>query len=110
MSRIDKISIKKSAFTVIDTNAPLTPKVDSLVECMEETDSKIAIVIKMGLKNGTQLERDCIDLSLGAGLGIVYKNREQLSTMESHTEGWLGCGRRESFGAFREVRQGGRGR
>lgn len=61
---------------IINRNArSLAPKIDSLIDCMKETDTHVAIITETWLKDGEGLQRDKEDLALGASLGLLYKNR-----------------------------------
>ena len=67
---------KCSDFSIINTNArSLCPKISSLIDCMSETDTRLAIITETWLQDGPQLEQDVVDLSAGAGLGMITKNR-----------------------------------
>ena len=60
----------------INTNArSLCPKINSLIDSIEELDAALAIVTETWLADGTTLEEDKQDLLLGAGLSMICKNR-----------------------------------
>ena len=62
---------------LINTNArSLCPKIDSLVDCITETDTQIAVVSETWLQSGTQLNHKIEDLALGSGLGMTCRNRD----------------------------------
>ena len=65
------MSKKMTRLTLINTNArSLKPKLNSLIDCMNETDTHIAIVTESWLWDGLQLEADREDLILGSGIGL----------------------------------------
>ena len=60
----------------LNTNArSLCPKVESLIDCMNETDSHLAIIMESWLREGAGLEKLREDLELGAGMCFLTKNR-----------------------------------
>ena len=62
---------KNLQFNIINTNArSLCPKINSLIDCMEELPASLAIVTETWLSDGHGLEDDVDDLLNGAGLGI----------------------------------------
>ena len=63
-------------FTLINTNArSLCPKINSLLDCFEEMNVDVAVVTETWLSDGESLQDDISDLSHGAGLGMICKNR-----------------------------------
>ena len=67
-----------SNLTLINTNArSLYPKLNSLLDCMNEVDAKIAAVTETWMGEGRDLERMVQDLSLGSGVGILMRNRHR---------------------------------
>ena len=65
-----------TSFTIINTNSrSLCPKIDSLIDCMTECDARVAVVTEKWLKDGQRLDDDAEDLSAGAGLGMIARNR-----------------------------------
>ena len=64
-------------FTLINTNArSLCPKINSLIDTMEELDAAVAIVTETWLAEGKTLEEDRQDLLLGAGISMICRNRK----------------------------------
>ena len=62
--------------TIINTNArSLCPKIDSLLDCMQEMEAKIAVVMETWMRGGEGLEGRKEDLELGAGVGMICRNR-----------------------------------
>ena len=61
--------------TIINTNArSLKPKIDSLLDCINETEADFAVLTETWLQEaGVSELKD--DLSRGAGLGILARNR-----------------------------------
>ena len=48
-----------SDFSIINTNArSLCPKISSLIDCMSETDTRLAIITETWLQDGPQLEHN----------------------------------------------------
>ena len=65
----------KTMFTLINCNArSLCPKLDSLVDCMGETEATIGVVTETWLDEENQRIRE--ELSAMHGLGFVARNRE----------------------------------
>ena len=68
---------KNLQFNIINMNArSLCPKVNSLLDCMEELSSSLGIITETWLADGHGLEDDVDDLLHGAGLGMIYRNRK----------------------------------
>ena len=62
---------------IVNTNArSLCPKIDSLIDCYEEMDITLGIVTETWLADGASLDRDVQDLASGAGLDMVFLNRQ----------------------------------
>ena len=58
--------------TIINTNArSLCPKIDSLIDCLEEMNSSVGIITETWLADGASLEDDITDLIHGAGVGLI---------------------------------------
>ena len=72
------------------------------MECKDEIDAKIAVVTETWLQDGASLEEDKRDLSLGAGLGMLCRNRAPCQANRV-SYGGVAVHWKESFGAFREV-------
>ena len=63
-------------FTFVNTNArSLCPKINSLIDTIEELDAAFALVTETWLADGTSLEDDKQDLLLGAGFSLLCRNR-----------------------------------
>ena len=66
----------KGLLTILNTNArSLCPKIDSLIDCMNELDANIAVVTETWLRDGEGLDEDIRELSDAAGLNMLYRNR-----------------------------------
>ena len=76
---------EKHSLTVINSNArSLCPKINSLIDCFDETKASIGIITETWLTDGNGLDDDVDDLLHGAGLGFLYKNRAANSRGFSH--------------------------
>ena len=65
-----------TSFAIINTNTrSLFPKIESMIDCMSETDARIAVITETWLRDGERLDQDAEDLSAGAGLGMLARNR-----------------------------------
>ena len=63
-------------YKILLTNArSLSPKIESLHNMFSEHQIDIALITESWLSDGTVLDRDIVDLELGTGLKIIYKNR-----------------------------------
>ena len=63
-------------FTIINTNArSLCPKIESLADCMEEMDVKIAIITETWLRDGDKTDELKERLKLGNGMDMFVRNR-----------------------------------
>ena len=99
----DKLSKNCTCLSVINTNArSLCPKIDSLIDCMDETDASLAIVTETWLRDGDKLEQDIKDLSLEAGLGMLCKNRQPTAS-NGVCYGGVAIPWKETAGLFRRV-------
>ena len=62
--------------TLINTNVrSICPKINSLVECLDKVDAIFGIVTETWLSDDRELQDKLDDLSCGAGLGLITKNR-----------------------------------
>ena len=72
----DENKQSSTIISVINTNArSLCPKIESLIDCMEEMEGTVGIITETWLADGESLERDIQDLAKGAGLGMICRNR-----------------------------------
>ena len=55
----------------------MSPKINSLIDCFEEMDLAFGIVMETWLSDGAELEEDLADFEVGAGLGMLTRNRER---------------------------------
>ena len=63
-------------FTIINTNARLIcPKINSLLDAIEELEAVVAVITETWLLDGETLEDDKQDLFLEAGVTLIHKNR-----------------------------------
>ena len=64
-------------FTFINTNArSVCPKINSLIDNIEELDTALTVATETWLADGRTLEEDKQDLLLGAGLSLICRNRK----------------------------------
>ena len=71
--------------TIITTNArSLCPKIDSLVDCMEEMDSAIGMIPETWLADSPSLGTDIDELRALTGLNLIYRNRDPNSNGVAH--------------------------
>ena len=62
--------------TILNTNArSLCLKIDSMIDCFNEMDCLLGIITETWLADGDTLQRDIADLSAGAGIGMLCRNR-----------------------------------
>ena len=62
--------------TLINTNVrSICPKVNSLVECLDEVEAAFGVITETWLSDGDGLQEKLDDLSAGSGLGLITKNR-----------------------------------
>ena len=98
----------KINMTIINANArSLTPKIDSLLDCMEEYGPCVAVVTETWMRD-SELEMNLSDLSLGAGVGILSKNRDPL-TSNGVSYGGVAILWNENLGSFKKLDIGGGG-
>ena len=68
---------KNDEVNFINTNArSLCPKIHSLIDSFEELQLTFGTITETWLADGEGLEEDLQDLALGAGLGMICRNRE----------------------------------
>ena len=71
-----KKTTKLTRLSLIYTNArSLYPKINSLIDCMNETDAHVAIVTESWLKDGQGLKEMTEELREGSGFGLLCRNR-----------------------------------
>ena len=71
--------------TIVNTNArSLCPKINSLIDCLEDMNSAIGVITETWLADGPSLEADLTDLREGAGVGLICRNRPPNSAGVSH--------------------------
>ena len=79
------VTKSENNFRIINTNAcSLCPKINSLVDCFEETTATIGIITETWLLDGEALDEDLQDLLHGTGLGMVCRNRVRNDRGFSH--------------------------
>ena len=67
-------------FNFMNTNArSLSPKINSLIDCFEELDARVRVITETWLCDRMSLEEDVMDLREGAGLDLIYLNRDPLA-------------------------------
>ena len=67
----------KGLLTILNTNArSLCPKIDSLIDCMDELDANLSVVTETWLGDGEGHDEDISELSGAAGLNMLYRNRQ----------------------------------
>ena len=89
-------------FIMLNTNArSLCPKINSLLDCIEELEASMAIVTETWLADGASLEDDKQDLFLGAGVSMLTKNRKRNSSGVAH--GGVALLFREEACNFKEI-------
>ena len=92
----------KLPLTVLNTNArSLASKLNSLVDCFNETDARIATVTETWFRSGEELDRMVQDLSLGEGIGMLCKNRPPAANGVSY--GGVAVLWKESLCAFKRI-------
>ena len=88
--------------TLINTNVrSICPKVNSLVECLDEVDAAFGVITETWLSDGDGLQEKLDDLSAGSGLGLITKNRPVNQMGFSH--GGVAIVYRESACTFKEI-------
>ena len=80
----------------------LCPKINSLIDCFGEMNVTIATITETWLADGEGLEEDVDDLLLGAGIGMIYKNRPVNDRGVAH--GGVAICYRESAMSLKEVK------
>ena len=61
---------------MLATNArSVAPKIECLVDYLQEMDCAVSLISETWLKDGPELERDVLDLEDGTGYSMIYKNR-----------------------------------
>ena len=73
-----------------------------MVECLDEVDAVFGILTETWLSDDRELQDKLDDLSCGAGLGLITRNRPINSAGFSH--GGVGIVFRESACTFKEVK------
>ena len=80
--KTDDLSKKSTKMRVINTNArSLCPKIDSLVDVMEESDASLAVVTETWLKDGDRLDEDVDGLSRGRGSACYIRTGSRSRTV-----------------------------
>ena len=80
----------------------MCPKLESLLDCIEETEARMITVTETWLSDGPKIDQMVVDLAAGSGIRMLYKNR-QAASVNGVTHGGVAFLWRETFGAFREV-------
>ena len=71
--------------TITNTNArSLCPKIDSMIDCFNEMKSLVGIITETWLADGESLQKDIADLSAGAGISLICRNRAVNSRGVAH--------------------------
>ena len=71
--------------TIINTNArSLCPKISSLIDCFTDLRASVGIITETWFSDGEALERDIENLSMGAGLAMICRNRPANNRGFSH--------------------------
>ena len=66
----------KNSIDIILSNArSLLPKLDSMVEIMQELECEISIVTETWFKSGTELDKKLAEMQAQTGYGVVKRNR-----------------------------------
>ena len=94
---------KTTTLNIINTNArSLCPKIESLIDCINETDTQIAVVTETWMKEGDRLDEVMSGLSLGSGIGMLHRSRDRCAANGVFYGGvallWM-----ESVGSFKKV-------
>ena len=77
-------SKKMTPFTLINCNArSLYPKIESLIDCVNETEAAVGVVTETWL-NGTEAEELTERLTYTEGIGMITRNREAASNGVSY--------------------------
>ena len=89
-------------FSFVNTNArSLCPKIRSLLDCFSELHTNVAVLTETWLTTGPTLYKDIEDLRLGAGVGLLVRNRAAGPRGNSH--GGVAIAFRESTCTFRSI-------
>lgn len=81
--------LKKPVITVINTNTiSVKPKLNSLIDIMDATDTGMVFVTETWLKDGSALQGDVRDLSLVSGIGLLCKNQKPAASNGEGYGGW----------------------
>ena len=73
----DDASNKLERHTLLNTNArSLCPKIDSLIDNINELECTFAVITETWLNDGEYLEQGKLDLQDGEGLSIITRNRK----------------------------------
>ena len=100
-NKADENSKKYTNLNLINMNA-ICPKIDSLLEVMVEMEAHLTVVTETWMRDGVKLQEQATDLSLGAGMGFISRNR-QPSAANGVCYGGVALLWRESLGQFREI-------
>ena len=74
----DETTPDKEKINIINTNArSLLPKLNSLVDLIQENDTKIAFVTETWMQDGQGLDKLGEDVSLGSGLDLIGRGRRE---------------------------------
>ena len=88
--------------TFINTNSrSLCPKINSLIDNINELDASFAVVTETWLCDGLTLEEDKQDLLLGEGLTLLCRNRKPDSRGRSY--GGVGLLFKEDLRSFKQI-------
>ena len=80
---------------------PCALQIQSLLDCFTELNTDIAILTETWLTSGPTLDEDIEDLRLGAGIGLLVRNRDPGSRGFSH--GGVALAFREALCGFRPI-------
>ena len=95
----------ESILRYLVTNArSLAPKIMSLVELFEECKLHFAIVTESWLMDGSQLDKDVVDLEHGTDVKIIYKNRPKKPSSRRKVGGGLVIIYNKSMCNFKEIK------
>ena len=87
---------------MISTNArSLTPKIDSLVENLNELEASVAFLTETWLSDTSELHHDIADLELDTGFSMLCKNRRINSI--GYSTGGVAIAFRRSHIEFKEI-------
>ena len=92
----------KENINFINTNArSLCPKIDSLVDYFEELQLAFACISETWFADGEGFEEDLQDLSLGAGITLLCRNRSVNGRSTGH--GGVALAYRNTLANFRKI-------